>query len=245
MDRHAASLPAVIGHPLDNPVWHALTGPHATLASGRGAARHYPRDIAPYSAIAEPTASAYADLASDLPGEEARMFRSRDETAPPGWATISARPIMQMVAKPADLPPPLPGEGNVVALGPCDVSEMLALVKIARPGPFAPRTPLLGQYRGIRDRRAGALIAMGGERLRLHGHVELSAIAVYPDARGRGLGAALTAALARAVFDRGKVPFLHVYPDNPAAALYSRLGFRERATLWVLLWRRLAASRGA
>lgn len=45
-------------HPLDNPVWHALTGPHANVALGRGAARHYPRDIAPFSAIAEPTAAA-------------------------------------------------------------------------------------------------------------------------------------------------------------------------------------------
>ena len=42
---------------LDNPVWHALTGPHAHLALGRGKARHYPRDIAPFSAVAEATPS--------------------------------------------------------------------------------------------------------------------------------------------------------------------------------------------
>jgi hypothetical protein len=27
------------------------------------------------------------------------------------------------------------------------------------------------------------------------------------------------------------VPFLHVYPNNPAAALYTRLGFIVRATV--------------
>jgi hypothetical protein len=43
---------------LDNPVWHALTGPHAELALGRGKARHYPREIAPFSAIAEATPAA-------------------------------------------------------------------------------------------------------------------------------------------------------------------------------------------
>ena len=33
-------------------------------ALGRGLARHYPRDMAPFSAIAEPTAAAYRDLAA-------------------------------------------------------------------------------------------------------------------------------------------------------------------------------------
>ncbi|HEY2610381.1 MAG TPA: GNAT family N-acetyltransferase, partial [Reyranella sp.] len=52
---------------LDNPVWHALSGPHRGHAIGNGRARHYPRDMAPFSAIAEPTEAAYADLAADLP----------------------------------------------------------------------------------------------------------------------------------------------------------------------------------
>lgn len=43
--------------------------------------------------------------------------------------------------------------------------------------------------------------------------------------------------LARAAFARGQTPFLHVFLDNPAAALYARLGFQERARLWVL-WHR-------
>jgi ABC transporter substrate binding protein/histidine kinase/DNA gyrase B/HSP90-like ATPase len=34
---------------------------------GRGAARHYPRSMAPFSSIAEPTAAAYADLFEHLP----------------------------------------------------------------------------------------------------------------------------------------------------------------------------------
>jgi len=228
-------------NPLDNPAWHALVGPHAHLALGRGAARHYPRDVAPYSAIAAPTEAAYADLAAGLPsGLEARMFRPREECAPPGWETLSSQPITQMVADRSDLPAALPGEADILPLGPDNAAEMLELVQLTRPGPFAPRTPLLGQYIGIRDAVTGQLVAMAGERFRMHGHVELSAIAVHPGARGRGYGAALTTALARAAFARGAVPFLHVYAHNPAASLYVRLGFSERRTLWVLLWRRLA-----
>jgi hypothetical protein len=54
-------------NPLDNPVWHALTGPHAAVALGAGAARHYPREAAPFSAISVATPAAYADLAHELP----------------------------------------------------------------------------------------------------------------------------------------------------------------------------------
>jgi ribosomal protein S18 acetylase RimI-like enzyme len=233
-----------MGELLDNPVWHALTGPHAALAFGRGRARHYPRDVVPFSAIAEPASAAYEDLAADLPaGLEARLFRPSAEEAPPGWETLAARPILQMVA---DTPPAGADEAEaratVRALGASDAADMMALAEAAQPGPFGPRTAVLGGYFGIRDPVHGRLIAMAGERFRLSGHVELSAICVHPEGRGRGLGAFLTRYLMRRALGRGEVPFLHVFPENPAARLYARLGFRERATLWVL-WRRPVARR--
>jgi ribosomal protein S18 acetylase RimI-like enzyme/MFS family permease len=218
---------------LDNPVWHALVGPHAALAVGQGLARHYPRDIAPFSAIAEATDAAYADLAADLPaGLEARLFRPSDEPAPAGWETVSARPIVQMVA---DAVPHAALRDDLTVLGTDDTNEMVELAGIAKPGPFGPRTPWLGRYVGYRA--AGRLLAMGGERFRLPGAVELSGISVHPDARGAGLGSAITSYLARSALARGETPFLHVSPDNPAVALYRRLGFRERTRSWVI-WRR-------
>jgi ribosomal protein S18 acetylase RimI-like enzyme len=220
---------------LDNPVWHALTGPHAHLALGRGGARHYPRDVAPFSAIVEPSRAAYADLAADLPaGLEARLFRPANEPAPAGWETVSARPILQMVAE-----HPLAAVdhvGHLDILGPADTADMLALADVAKPGPFDRRTVEMGHYVGVRH--GGALVAMGGERLRLPGYVELSAICTHPDARGRGLAGQITRHLMGRIFDSGDVPFLHVYPDNPARRLYEKLGFRTRTTLWVL-WRKL------
>jgi len=222
---------------LDNPVCHALTGPHARFAFGLGAARHYRRDIAPFSAIAEPTVCAYRDLAAGMPpGLEARLFRPTNEAAPSGWETISARPIVQMVA---DITASAePGPKNAVTwLGEADVDEMLALAEAARPGPFGRRTVLLGHYVGVR--RNGRLVAMGGERFRLPGYVELSAICVHPSWRGTGLGSCLTQYLAHRAQTRGAVPFLHVFPENPAITLYARLGFRKRKLLWVL-WRRPA-----
>ena len=114
-------------------------------------------------------------------------------------------------------------------LGPSDVPEMLHLTEQTQPGPFGPRTHELGQYIGIRV--DGALVAMAGERMRLDGAVEISAVCVSPDHRGKGYAAFLVAWLVRKLRAEGSTPFLHVFTDNPAIALYERLGFRTRKTL--------------
>lgn len=224
--------------PLDNPIWHALIGPHAKFALGRGAARRYPPEVSPFSAIAEPTEAAYADLAADsAPGADVRLVHRSEEPAPSGWETVNARSLEQMVLPSTALPPHgLPAESRAVPLGLDDVPDMLALVELTRPGPFGPRTVEMGDYIGVRD-PDGHLIAMAGERLRFDGHTEISAVCVHPDARGQGLAAALIFRVARPIFARGQVPFLHVFPDNPAMDLYARLGFRWRATLWLTWWR--------
>ena len=222
--------------PLDNPIWHALTGPQCAVAFGSGLARHYPRDMAPFSAIAEATDAAYRDLARDLPaGVEARLFRPADEAPPAGWRPLSSRPILQMVL--ARDPPPRPDlllQAELRELAEPDLPAMLELAALAKPGPFDRRTPALGTFVGILH--GGRLVAMAGERIRLDRHVEISAVATHPSLRGRGFAAALTLTLCRRAIARGGTPFLHVFPDNPAAKLYERLGFATRTRLWVL-WR--------
>lgn len=219
-------------HVLDNPVWHALVGPHCAHAAGRGSARHYPRDMAPFSAILEPSDSAYADLAVDLPpGMEVRLFRPHEEPLPGGWQQLDCFPMLQMCA--SMMPRQLSEVG--ILLSEADSGAMADLVAIAKPGPFGPQTPLLGRYLGVRD--GDRLLAMAGERMRLPGYVELSAICVHPEARGRGYAAELTLRLMRMAFNRGEVPFLHVRPDNAGAvALYRKLGFETRREL-VVTWR--------
>ena len=220
---------------LDNPVWHALTGPHRPFAIGSGSARQYPRDMAPFSGLRDGSSKAYADLARDLPaGTEARLFRLMDEPLPEGWEKLDAFPMLQMVAR--RMPEAAKAdEAKPAVLSSNDTSAMLGLVDVAKPGPFGPRTCELGRYLGIRQ--DGNLVAMAGERLRLPGYVELSGIATHPRARGRGLASILTRSLMRAAFDRGEVPLLHVRIGNPAIALYQRLGFEIRREIWVL-WRR-------
>ena len=220
-------------HVLDNPVWHALTGPHAAFAIGSGRARHYPRDIVPFSAIAEPTPAAYRDLAVDLPpNTEARLQRLRDEPVPPGWDKIAAYPLLQMVAD--RIEGAVPDARTVVSLDERDIEAMLELMAATNPGRFGPRTPILGTYLGIRD--GDRLIAMAGERIRVPGYVELSAISTHPQARRRGHARHLTALLMRRALDRGERPFLHLRSTNTAAlSVYTALGFKVRREL-VSVW---------
>jgi predicted GNAT family acetyltransferase len=128
-------------------------------------------------------------------------------------------------------------------LGPADVPEMVALAEATRPGPFGPRTAELGTFLGIRA--GGRLIAMAGQRMRLPGLVEVSAICTDPAHLGRGHAGRLLGAQLALLRGAGAGVFLHVRADNARAiALYQRLGFRERRRFRyvVLRGRRLTRS---
>jgi len=226
-------------HPLDNPVWHALRGPHARFAVGRGLALHYQREVAAFSAFDDSSAQAYADLALDLPaGTEARLVRREVDPLPDGWVEVSRIPLLQMMAGQGDVDP-IDGPA-VVSLGAAHVAAATALVDLTKPGPFGPRTLEMGRFIGVFEN--GELLAMAGERMHLPGYIEMSAICTHPQARGRRLAEYLMRRLMHAAFARGERPFLHVLPDNDAAiALYRRLGFEVRAEMQYL-WRRPQAA---
>ncbi|WP_051759132.1 GNAT family N-acetyltransferase [Herbidospora cretacea] len=199
---------------LANPVWAALTGPHAHLAVVSGRTRRYPLDVSPFAAV--PDAFGPGDWA-DLDGQV--LTTVRGETGD-GWETFLELPGVQM-------------EGSAVkgaadpelsVLGPGDVPEMLDLVARTQPGPFASRTIEMGVYLGLREE--GRLIAMAGERLRVPGWTEISAVCTDPAHRGRGLASRLVSAVVAGVRARGERPFLHAATANVnAVRLYESLGF--------------------
>jgi predicted GNAT family acetyltransferase len=219
-------------HPLDNPIWSALKGPNAAFAVGQGDALHFQRDVTPFSAISEHSDAAYADLAVHLPsGEMARMFRPSMEPLPIGWEHIQDFPLLQMVATQPYVPAQLAVE--IRTLSDADLPQAMALVAQTEPGPFGERTMQLGRYVGVYE--SGILIAMAGERMRVPGYVELSAICTAHEARGRGLAVALVQHLMKIAAENGEVPFLHVVESNLSAiALYKKLGFSLRKMLHVL-----------
>lgn len=226
-----------MAHPLDNPLWTALTGPQALLAERRGGAARLPVDVSPFAAVADPAdPAAWRDLGRVVaPGEVAVVVDAPDE-APAGWEAVAAIPGVQLDGSGLAAAP----DPEAVLLGADDVPEMLDLAARTRPGPFLARTRTLGVYRGIR--RGGALVAMAGERMRPPGWTEISAVCTDPAYRGQGLAARLVRAVAADVRERGDVPFLHAAADNHAAVrLYGRLGFTLRRTILFAAFRHVAA----
>jgi ribosomal protein S18 acetylase RimI-like enzyme len=212
------------GHPLDNPVMSALTGPHGHLAERCGQALRYPADASPFVALPlEPDKAAWDDL-GELVGAGGVAATAGDPVRPPdGWEVLMNLDGVQMV----DDGVAAGFEAEAVPLGAADVPEMLALVRRTRPGPFLPRTIELGRYLGVR--RDGELIAMAGERLHPAGWAEISAVCTDERHRGQGLGSRLVRAVAASIRDRGERPFLHAAAGNAGAIrLYESMGFRHR-----------------
>ncbi len=233
-------------HPLDNPAWTALTGSQAHLAERRGRAARYPVDVSPFAAVADPAAAwpdrnggaagaGWADLAALVGPGGVALVPEAPERPPAGWELVVAVPGVQMDGSGLTaLPDP-----EAVVLGPADVPAMLDLAARTRPGPFLDRTPTLGTYLGVR--RAGALIAMAGERMRPPGWTEISAVCTDPAHRGQGLAGRLVRALAVGIRARGDVPFLHAAADNHAGIrLYEQLGFTRRRAIHFAALRALA-----
>ena len=214
---------------LDRPVWSALTTGDRRFAEGGSLALRFRPDIAPFGATADESFQAFAALGELISPQGRVALATLDKLkAYSGLDVVREAPIVQMIALEDK---PLPSHDlKPIVLGVADVPEMLDLATRTQPGPFGPRTHELGQYIGIRV--DGALAAMAGERMRLDGFVEISAVCVDPEHRGRGYAALLVAWLVRKLREEGATPFLHVFTNNVSAiALYERLRFTIRKTL--------------
>jgi GNAT superfamily N-acetyltransferase len=216
---------------LDNPAWYALTTAHAPFALGEGLARRYASDVSVFGAIAEPSRAAWADLATATAGGSVVLLSAVHGHPPPEWTRHGGGAGDQMVL--GALAPVAPIDADIVALSRADVPQMVALVQLAQPGPFAARTVDLGGYLGVFD-AAGTLLAMAGQRMQAPSFTEISAVCTHPSARGRGLAAALTHRVAAEIVGRGQRPILHVAHGNDnAKRVYERLGFVTRRVMRV------------
>lgn len=217
---------------LDNPVWHSLATQHARLALTADGAARYPATIVPFAGIGEPTARAANQLTSLIDDAESVFVVALAPEPPPGWQLEPQKPVLQMICR--QRPPEIPGP-PVRTMAAAGITDMIGLTDLVFPGFFRPRTLEMGAYYGIYD--GSRLAAMAGERMRLDGFQELSAVCTHPSYTGRGYAQRLLALLCNSAFDRGFTPFLHVYEDNARAiGVYRKLGFVGRAVLpfWAL-----------
>lgn len=215
---------------LDNVIWHALDTRHRPLRRGTELAARYLSEVSRFAALARPEAEAFAGLATLVaPGETVAFFTAEPLDPPGEWQIARSRTLEQMVCE------RLVGEGAALTLplATADIPEMLALAAATEPGPFSAGTIAMGRYYGVRMAGDGRLVAMAGERLRLTGFTEISAVCTDPSFRGHGYARALVAGIAAQALAEGAIPFLHVKTENGAKALYERLGFRVRRVLYL------------
>ena len=225
-----------LAHPLDRPVWSALTSRLAPLAIHRtgdgGAAVRLDPDVGVFVAAADDTVASRRllnALCREFPGA-GLVEREGEPVAAvlPDAPVVSSASCVQMTA--AALTAGQACDPDILTLDESDADEMLALAVLTRPGPFRRGTLRLGGFIGVR--REGRLIAMAGERMKVEGYSELSGVCTHPDFRGQGLAGVLSRTVVSRILARGEQAFLHAYAGHTeTVAFYQALGFSVRARM--------------
>lgn len=217
---------------LDNPVWYSLSENHQQFAINYGNTKFYDPDYGPFGGFIalENTAIAtkeYSALIDNffVVGKKPEIYSS--------LKIAKELVCLQMVINEKIQ---LPIDVEIAKLS-TDHNEVLCdLVNLVQPGYFKNKTILLGDYYGIfKDNQ---LIAVTGERMKMNAFTEVSAIITHPEHTGKGYAKQLIAHVANAIFDQGKIPFLHVAEHNHGAiALYEKLGFttRRKMSFWNII----------
>jgi len=218
-------------HPLDNPIWTALTTKGSSLAFRRGEALFIDRKMGFFAGLIRYEAEQLDQLHAvmDL-GMRVILFTPGFLELDAKWKVRNDNALLQMVLDKPSIQ--LTIDSCIRPLGTSDVAEMLALTHLAKPGPFLENTIDFGGYFGyfVEDR----LVSMAGTRLAAGPYTEVSAVCTHPEFVGRGLSQLVLPHVLNYIQQLGQIPYLQLYPDNlPAYRLYQKLGFVERANLRV------------
>lgn len=218
---------------LDNICYQALTTRQAGFAEYFDQACRFVHEVSVIGGFLEPTARGYESLAALVKqGQTVNLALESPYQPRAGWSVVRSCPMLQMVYQGncRDLVSQASTEEKIVELGAEDVPGMMELTFLTKPGPFSKRTHELGTYLGIL--MDGKLTAMAGERMKVPGYTEVSAVCTHPEHTGKGYARTLMTEVMRRICERGEKPFLHVRQENlHATALYERLGFVKRVLL--------------
>ncbi|MDQ0106202.1 ribosomal protein S18 acetylase RimI-like enzyme [Chitinophaga terrae (ex Kim and Jung 2007)] len=214
---------------LNNPAWSALTTEQSFFARGNEAFKRYQPGILSFAACADPGNSDPARLDEWLEAGESFYMIGELPAIPGNWKVEFTLPCFQMVLTTLNRNA-RSGDAPIRILGEADGEEMYELINSLQPGYYLKDTRQLGTYMGIHDN--GKLVAMAGERMRMSGFTELSAICTHPSYTGKGYAQQLIIALCEQHKAAGITSFLHVSAANErAVSLYEYMGFRKRTSI--------------
>lgn len=213
---------------LDSPVWWALSSTHQPFAMEAAHVKRYRHGILPFAAYEPNNPTGINALNTLLKAGDVFYLLGELPPLPAGWVLLKELPCLQMII---ESPVHVAGSTAPISLlTAADSDEMFQLVNTVQPGYYERGTATLGDYYGIRQE--GRLVAIAGERMRMDGLTEVSAVCTHPDYTGRQYAQHLTAQVCNAILDRGDIPFLHVLQTNERAIrLYEYLGFTKRRAI--------------
>ncbi len=217
---------------LDNPVYHSLCETHQDKALEYKGVKFYDPAYCSFGGVIDPLVKAkdlanYAQLVSDF------FIVGTAPVFDTSLILVEELVCLQMVLdSPIDL---IPKEEIVPLESKAQKQALYELVNYVQPGYFKQETSALGRYIGIYQDQQ--LVAVSGERMKMKGFTEISAIVTHPDYTGRGYAKQLIKHCTQNIFEEGKTPYLHVVESNVAAInLYENLGFftRRKISFWKL-----------
>lgn len=216
-------------HKLDNPAWHSLNETHQSFAIGNHEIKFYQPEVCPFGGINSkrpdliPFFKKHPELNSffiigDKPIETPDLFIEKELIC---LQMVCSSPIKMQFTE------------NIISLKKSHKEQLIDLVNLVQPGYFKEGTLLMGDYYGIYKNRQ--LVAVAGERMKMDGFTEISAVVTRPDFTGKGFAKQLVAQTANKNFEHNRVPYLHVAETNTTAVrLYEKLGFviRRKISFW-------------
>jgi len=222
--------------PLDNPVWEALSSKQSHFKLGNQTLKYFLSNVSPFVGLQNWTETDLQELINHLPADRSfSVMIAKEVTLPTSFEIVFTTPLYQLYC-----PVLNPFANPAIAcrkLGNADVAQMLELTEMTKPGPFYERTIDFGNYVGIFNN--DQLVAMAGERLKVNGYTEVSAICTHPDFLGKGYASFLLSKISEHIVNEGNIPFLHVKQDNSRAIdVYKKLGFQIRTDVYFAVFKK-------
>jgi GNAT superfamily N-acetyltransferase len=224
-------MSAATYHKLNNPAWFSLAETHKDFAIGNDEIKCYKKNIAPFLAYSSDEEDAFIQPDQFIDVNESFFIIGDLPTLPNNYITESRLLCVQMICTAAIK---ISTAAAIEELGEADDAQMSTLINLVQPGYYKPGTRLMGDYFGIRHN--GQLVSMTGERMRMNGFTEISAVVTHPEFTGRKYAQQLVAHTVNKNISAGIIPFLHVAQTNERAIkIYEHLGFTQRRI--IVFWK--------
>jgi GNAT superfamily N-acetyltransferase len=224
-------MSAATYHKLNNPAWFSLAETHKDFAIGNNEIKCYKKTIAPFLAYCSEEEDAFIQPDQFVDINDSFFIIGDLPTLPNNYVTESRLLCVQMICTAAIK---INTAAAIEELGEADDAQMSTLISLVQPGYYKPGTRLMGDYFGIRV--DDQLVSMTGERMRMNGFTEISAVVTHPEFTGRKYAQQLVAHTVNKNISAGIIPFLHVAQTNERAIkIYEHLGFTQRRI--IVFWK--------